>query len=117
MDGISSGLRQSVPVQTRLGVESGQCQRASSVSCVMVIAWISASWRYSLSNPLVVGGGETLKALVMTASARPHPRLGMEITPSNQAQTGARAATAHVGRPHPSPIHWVAHSIIVLPSA
>jgi hypothetical protein len=36
-----------------------------------------------LSTPLVVGGGEMLRALVTVASARPHPQLAVEITPSD----------------------------------
>jgi hypothetical protein len=32
-----------------------------------VMAWISTSWQYSLSIPLVVGGGEALRGLAAAA--------------------------------------------------
>jgi hypothetical protein len=53
-------------VLARLGLEVGsdRRQQAHPARCTAVMALISASWRYILSTPLVVGEGKALRVLV-----------------------------------------------------
>jgi hypothetical protein len=65
------GLSHPVLARTRLGVELDQHQRAHSASCAAVMAWISASWWYILSNPETLSGGDVLRGLAAVASVWP----------------------------------------------
>jgi hypothetical protein len=59
---IMAGLYRSALAQIGLQARSDQCQWAHYASCAVALAWISASWRYILSTPSTVSGGEVLRA-------------------------------------------------------
>jgi hypothetical protein len=49
------------------------------------MAWISASWRYILSTPLAMGGGEVLMGLPAATLVRPPSWLAEGVTPLARA--------------------------------
>jgi hypothetical protein len=67
-EGITADLYRSASTRTRLVAGSDRCQRAHSTSCVVVMAWIYASWWYILSTLSAVSRGEALKGLAVAAS-------------------------------------------------
>jgi hypothetical protein len=63
--------------KARIGLVAGLDRRqwAHSTSYAAEMAWISASWHYILSNPLVVSGGEVLRVFTTVASVWSPSRL------------------------------------------
>jgi hypothetical protein len=85
-----AGLCQPLPTQTGLEVGSDRRQRVHSASCTMTMAWISASWWYSLSTPSAVGGGKVFKGLAMAASVWAPSRLAEGVTPLGSSMGGGK---------------------------
>jgi hypothetical protein len=68
-EGSTVGLCQLILTQTRLAVGSDRRQCVHFASCIVAMAWISASWQYILSTLSAVSGGKALRGLAAMALA------------------------------------------------
>jgi hypothetical protein len=80
-----AGLYRLVLARLGLEVRSDRRQQAHPARCTAVMALISASWRYILSTPLVVGEGKALRVLVTVVLFWPPSRLAEGATPLARA--------------------------------